>query len=312
MKANRANRDAPQGGSQDDLVPLPAGSGDRLLDRGRVTRRAGQKTIEGPRYLAYDHNVCIHMYDRLGELPPVHVPPDPKETHPFCLHPSLSCERGVRRLLAALAPCKQTAWHSLDIYLWDRNEQQAADSPGCHQQRPRRLSKPDRRRRQPDRVSDGRRHRRVGRHPPLRPQGRQALEPAQSRFHRQQRHPGAESRRTLSGLQRRDGPGRPRPLSLRSCSLAKLARRHRGSTPTRTNGRCASARHFSRLLLAPRRVPACTSMTGRRGNCAAAEPGAEMEHLECDLSARTAGRSWPWQADRRTMPRTRRRQGAPL
>jgi hypothetical protein len=88
-----------------------------------------KKPIEGPRYIAYDHN-CVHICDRLGELPHLHVPPG-KDTHPFCLHACLSAHAEFVAF-SAIRPQQAPGMHSLDIYLWDRKNDKLLPLPGAN------------------------------------------------------------------------------------------------------------------------------------------------------------------------------------
>jgi dipeptidyl aminopeptidase/acylaminoacyl peptidase len=114
------------------LAALTRGLGEPTAPAPAQEKKA--PTIVGPRYVAYDHNTVIHLFDRLGELKPPgkgddhpHIP----EHYTFCMHPCLSGD-AEHVALAAVRPLLTPGMHSLDVYVWDRKSNKVLELPGAN------------------------------------------------------------------------------------------------------------------------------------------------------------------------------------
>jgi Tol biopolymer transport system component len=109
------------------LVPL------LLISSGFISRPLAQdaKTVSivGPRYVAFDHNNVVHLYDRLGQL----KPPGEKDEHP---HIPQHFERGFHAALSKDAEfvvySAATKEHGRDIVIWERNTNKVLALPGAN------------------------------------------------------------------------------------------------------------------------------------------------------------------------------------
>lgn len=106
------------------LVPL-AGAG---LGGAQDAPKA-KPSIEGPRYLAFDHNNVIHLHDRFGEL----KPPGEKDEHP---HIPQHYERGYHATLSRdaeyVAYAALTKDHERDVVVWERKTNKVLTLPGAN------------------------------------------------------------------------------------------------------------------------------------------------------------------------------------
>src|SRR5688572_10112509 len=87
--------------------------------------------LEGPRYIAYDHNNVIHLFDRLGEL----KPPGEGDEHPHIpqhfeksIHATVS---GNCEFIAFSAKRPPQSRH-YDVYVWDRKAKHVLTLPGAN------------------------------------------------------------------------------------------------------------------------------------------------------------------------------------
>jgi Tol biopolymer transport system component len=85
--------------------------------------------IQGPRYIAYDHNNVIHLYDRLGEL----KPPGEKDEH---AHIPEHFERGFHATLSRdadfVAYASLTKERKRDVVIWQRSTKKVLTLPGAN------------------------------------------------------------------------------------------------------------------------------------------------------------------------------------
>jgi Tol biopolymer transport system component len=106
------------------LMPLTWGFDSRPLAQEPKTG-----SMVGPRYLAFDHNNVIHVYDRLGEL----KPPGEKDEHP---HIPEHFERGYHATLSRnaeyVAYAAATKGRRRDIVVWERKSKKVLALPGAN------------------------------------------------------------------------------------------------------------------------------------------------------------------------------------